>query len=458
AYARSELSAVEERLNRQVQRIQDQQESLLDSALRPLRAQVEALHTRVSELGGSVKGVEDGLDAHVRRAEAADAQLRGWRRSLEEGLRSRPAEAPAAAPPRGAVTRQDLGDVADVLRRELRKMVGDLAADDGCIVAIARREAVGALEPLRRDFAAELEQLEQELRRGSRGDASAAQLALTTAQQEDLARAAEGLRHELREVVERTMASRERAAFPADEAARLGHCVEGLARRLDGLGEEVSRISASVASAGAQAAAAAPAGGGGLPQATALAGELAQLVRGAREAACPGGGDSRRSSARSSAAAPAGEAAAMGLADKVAGQVDVAASAADAAAAAVRDAHAAVTRCQARLDEVAGEAGGLRAELAQLGGRTAGCERGLLDLQRALTAGLLSASQAALRRAWRPPPHGAAPGRGPCPPARSPWGCAEPGGDPARPPPGPALCERSAAAPAVGSPPRSEVR
>lgn len=90
------LVGVEERLNAQISRVQQQGERLREVALSRMEAKVGAVEAfqpkvdrRMAELSGSVKGLSDEMQSQLRRVDQIDSKLWDWRRQLEEELRSR---------------------------------------------------------------------------------------------------------------------------------------------------------------------------------------------------------------------------------------------------------------------------------------------------------------------------------------------------------------------------------
>lgn len=90
------LVGVEERLNAQISRVQQQGERLREVALSRMEAKVGAVEAlqpkvdrRMAELSGSVKGLSDEMQSQLRRVDQIDSKLWDWRHQLEEELRSR---------------------------------------------------------------------------------------------------------------------------------------------------------------------------------------------------------------------------------------------------------------------------------------------------------------------------------------------------------------------------------
>jgi len=95
----NQLVNVEERLNAQILRVQQQGDRLRDVALSRMEAKVGAFETlqpkfdrRIAELSGSVKGLSDEMQSQLRRVDQIDSRLWDWRHQLEEEIRGRLSE------------------------------------------------------------------------------------------------------------------------------------------------------------------------------------------------------------------------------------------------------------------------------------------------------------------------------------------------------------------------------
>mmetsp|Transcript_104984 Transcript_104984/g.338544 ORF Transcript_104984/g.338544 Transcript_104984/m.338544 type:complete len:857 (+) Transcript_104984:99-2669(+) len=197
---RRELQSLEDKLTRQLVRLQGQSERFMEIMLHPLEEKVTGLEgkqkgfdAQLAELGGGVGGLQDALQMQVRRAEALESRLCKWRQMLEEEIRAGHAELKEELAGLGMVrlrdvaTRQELVDVADLLKRELRKLVAEVAPPSGA--AATRLELAELAGSLRRELAA----VEGAAAGGVVGGA-----------QQELAHAAESVRRELRLLAEET--------------------------------------------------------------------------------------------------------------------------------------------------------------------------------------------------------------------------------------------------------------
>mmetsp|Transcript_125193 Transcript_125193/g.243613 ORF Transcript_125193/g.243613 Transcript_125193/m.243613 type:complete len:579 (+) Transcript_125193:55-1791(+) len=138
---RHELRSVEDKLSRQLIRLQDQTQRLMDMMLQPLEKKVGTLEGRqkgvdgqIAEMCGGIRGLQDALELQVQRSDAAEARFQRWRQNIEAILPSVGSIDPLqldgdadneAAKTRtdGFATRQELLEVADILRQELGKLV-----------------------------------------------------------------------------------------------------------------------------------------------------------------------------------------------------------------------------------------------------------------------------------------------------------------------------------------------
>merc|ERR1719468_438601 len=132
-----ELQAVEDRYVRQMQRFQDQSQRLMEMMVQPLESKLasmegkhKAMESQQLELHGGIRGLREAFELQVQRTSAAEARLLHWRQGLEESLRDWCAlrhEAgsggSAVAPIGNMATRQEILDVADMLRQELKRLV-----------------------------------------------------------------------------------------------------------------------------------------------------------------------------------------------------------------------------------------------------------------------------------------------------------------------------------------------
>mgnify|MGYP002803379103 CR=1 FL=1 len=178
---RRELEMLEEKMMRQVLRLQEQSERFMDIMMHPLEAKVAALEGRqpvidcsIAELRGNLKGIQDSMEMQVRRSDQTETRMCKWRKTLEEELQSRMGEVnhrlgegPA---PSDTVSRSEMVELAKVLKKELKKLVEE-SFQDGQVVSRqelaslgkALREEMAAMEKLTAETAAAKLQGHQEL-------------------------------------------------------------------------------------------------------------------------------------------------------------------------------------------------------------------------------------------------------------------------------------------------------
>lgn len=91
-----QLEALEEKLQSQIQRVQQHGDRVREAALSRVDAKVgimEALQPkldrRLAELSGNYKGLSDEMQAQIRRIDQMDSRFWDWRHQLEEEVRSR---------------------------------------------------------------------------------------------------------------------------------------------------------------------------------------------------------------------------------------------------------------------------------------------------------------------------------------------------------------------------------
>lgn len=165
---------LEEKMMRQVLRLQEQSERFMDIMMHPLEAKVAALEGRqpvidcsIAELRGNLKGIQESMEIQVRRSDQSETRMCHWRKTLEEELHSRMSEGPA---PSDMVSRSEMVDLAKVLKKELKKLVEE-SFRDGHVVSqkeltalgSALREELGSVEQLAAETAAAKLQGHQEL-------------------------------------------------------------------------------------------------------------------------------------------------------------------------------------------------------------------------------------------------------------------------------------------------------
>eukprot|EP00930_Biecheleria_cincta_P027799 TRINITY_DN19454_c0_g1_i1.p1 TRINITY_DN19454_c0_g1~~TRINITY_DN19454_c0_g1_i1.p1 ORF type:complete len:834 (+),score=235.39 TRINITY_DN19454_c0_g1_i1:41-2503(+) len=95
-FMRREFEALEEKVTRQMLRLQEQSERFVDVMMRPLESKVAALEGRqpavdcsLAEVRGNLKGLQDSVEMQGKRAEQAESQLRHWRKCMEDDLNAK---------------------------------------------------------------------------------------------------------------------------------------------------------------------------------------------------------------------------------------------------------------------------------------------------------------------------------------------------------------------------------
>ncbi|CAE7524831.1 unnamed protein product [Symbiodinium natans] len=234
---RRDMELLEEKLMRQVLRLQEQSERFMDIMMHPLEAKVAAMEGRqpvtdcsIAELRGNLRGLQESLEMQVRRAEQTETRLSKWRRSIEEDLQQKHEEMKRkfteAVSNSDVVSRNELLELAKLLKQELRKVVDETLKDE----KLATQQDLATLSSgLRRELAS-VEKI---------AAGAAAQKALG---QQELANAAEAVRAEMKTLTERAVmeeavamekfvaidalekASRESQNMVAELAARVVQC------------------------------------------------------------------------------------------------------------------------------------------------------------------------------------------------------------------------------------------
>ncbi|CAJ1353289.1 unnamed protein product [Effrenium voratum] len=166
---RREMELLEEKLMRQVLRLQEQSERFMDIMMHPLEAKVAALEGRqpmldcsIAELRGNLKGLQDSMEMQVRRADQSEARLSRWRKSLEDDVVKLGERGEV---PSDVVSRSEMVELAKVLKKELKKLVDEALQDDSSLrqeLAALRKELV-SVEKVAADAAAQKLRGHQEL-------------------------------------------------------------------------------------------------------------------------------------------------------------------------------------------------------------------------------------------------------------------------------------------------------
>jgi len=187
-----EIRCLEDKITRQLLRLQDQNQRVVDMMLEPLDAKVAGLENKlkgtdilVAELAGGLRGLQDAMQTQVQRTDSSEVRSQRWRKSFEADLLTRLSslENGTAAKTQEMVTHTDLADVAGLMKQELRKLVqeafsrnADFAPthEDLNSVALELRQELRAVqaESGREELAAVADALRSELRRLSEASLS----------------------------------------------------------------------------------------------------------------------------------------------------------------------------------------------------------------------------------------------------------------------------------------------
>eukprot|EP00930_Biecheleria_cincta_P040144 TRINITY_DN27530_c0_g1_i1.p1 TRINITY_DN27530_c0_g1~~TRINITY_DN27530_c0_g1_i1.p1 ORF type:complete len:732 (+),score=170.98 TRINITY_DN27530_c0_g1_i1:34-2196(+) len=171
-FIRRELEALEDKVTRQVLRLQEQSERFMDIMMHPLESKVAALEGRqpavdcsLAELRGNLKSLQDSVEMQVKRADNAETRLRKWRNGMEDDLHAKYVDlsrklTEASGPGGGIagrlsqdlVTRSELLDVTHTLKQELRRYVEDAAP--ALPTAATRKELADVAGYLREEISA----------------------------------------------------------------------------------------------------------------------------------------------------------------------------------------------------------------------------------------------------------------------------------------------------------------
>ncbi|CAE6956677.1 unnamed protein product [Symbiodinium sp. CCMP2456] len=234
---RRDMELLEEKLMRQVLRLQEQSERFMDIMMHPLEAKVAAMEGRqpvtdcsIAELRGNLRGLQESLEMQVRRAEQTETRLSKWRKSVEEDLQQKQEEMKRkfseAVSNSDVVSRNELLELAKLLKQELRKVVDETLKDEKLAT---QQDLANVTASMRRELAS-VEKI---------AAGAAAQKALG---QQELANAAEAVRAEMKTLTERAVAeealtmekfaaldavekaSQESQNAAAELAARLAQC------------------------------------------------------------------------------------------------------------------------------------------------------------------------------------------------------------------------------------------
>ncbi|CAK8997969.1 unnamed protein product [Durusdinium trenchii] len=179
--ARRELDLLEEKMMRQVLRLQEQSERFMDIMMHPLEAKVAALEGRqpvidcsIAELRGNLKGIQDSIELQVRRSDQNETRMCKWRKTLEEQMHARVGEVSnrlgEGPSPSETVSRSEMVELAKVLKKELKKLVEEafqqghaVSREELAGLGTALREEIGTIEKLTADTAAQKLSAHQDL-------------------------------------------------------------------------------------------------------------------------------------------------------------------------------------------------------------------------------------------------------------------------------------------------------
>eukprot|EP00930_Biecheleria_cincta_P015541 TRINITY_DN12925_c0_g1_i1.p1 TRINITY_DN12925_c0_g1~~TRINITY_DN12925_c0_g1_i1.p1 ORF type:complete len:1114 (+),score=320.82 TRINITY_DN12925_c0_g1_i1:219-3560(+) len=227
-FVRRELEAVEDRIGRQVLRLQEQMERFIDMMMHPLESKVAALEGRqpaldvsLGEMRGNLRGLQDSVEMQVKRADQVEIGLRKWRKNMEDDLHAACTDlAKKLSEGRMAlsemVTRTELVDVADMLKLELKKLVAQVPSGD----AVTRKELATVTTYLREELAS-VERV--------------AAAAFNTPAHKELTSAAEAVRNEMRNLVARE------GGGSSFAVSQIGGGEEALHHSIDDLAERLAR-------------------------------------------------------------------------------------------------------------------------------------------------------------------------------------------------------------------------
>jgi len=117
-----ELDGLEEKVSRQVRRMQGQTKRMMEAFLQPLEIKVGALESKQPtidcqfvDLSGTIKGLANEVQLHCRRSSSSESELRRWKRSVEEDIRTHHLE---------------VKDELTEMRQEIAMCYGKLIGDD----------------------------------------------------------------------------------------------------------------------------------------------------------------------------------------------------------------------------------------------------------------------------------------------------------------------------------------
>lgn len=146
-----ELDILEQKFSRQIKRLQEQSERFLDVMVQPLEAKVASLESRLpsmdcqlAELSGFMRGIQENVELQVRRTDAADTRCRKLRQFVEDELKKLDE---VSCKMSELVTRNEIFDSTDKLKQDLKELVADaIEAVEG---AVSRQELAEMAERIR---------------------------------------------------------------------------------------------------------------------------------------------------------------------------------------------------------------------------------------------------------------------------------------------------------------------
>merc|ERR1719221_1990854 len=129
--------------------------------LRPLNAKVKSIdgiHSQLSQLNGSVRGLQDTVEVQVKRTDSAETRIRKWRAVFQDEIQAKhielkqaliDANTPTASP--GMVTRQEIVDIIELLKQDFKKLVAEAVPSSTNVVA-TRQELTSIAGSLRQEL------------------------------------------------------------------------------------------------------------------------------------------------------------------------------------------------------------------------------------------------------------------------------------------------------------------
>eukprot|EP00440_Ansanella_granifera_P075573 gb/GFBE01082008.1/.p1 GENE.gb/GFBE01082008.1/~~gb/GFBE01082008.1/.p1 ORF type:complete len:568 (+),score=125.24 gb/GFBE01082008.1/:1-1704(+) len=127
---RKQMEAMEEKLNVQISRVQQQSDRLRDAAFSRVDAKMGSIESlqpkldrRIAELNGNYKGLSDEMQAQIRRIDQMDSRLWEWRHQLEDEIRTKFSEIEQSQQQISSAARLSTASSEDQLKRCNRRLV-----------------------------------------------------------------------------------------------------------------------------------------------------------------------------------------------------------------------------------------------------------------------------------------------------------------------------------------------